>query len=164
MARIHLTVNGSSYSLPVEPGELLLDVLRDRLGLQGTKRGCGEGACGACTVLLDGQPILSCMTLAVRCEGREILTVEGLAPGSALHPLQVAALEHNAVQCGFCTPGWLLSAKALLDRNPAPAREEVRETLSGHLCRCTGYRRIEDAVLGAAAKLGGESSSGDGAG
>jgi aerobic carbon-monoxide dehydrogenase small subunit len=144
---ITLMVNGETCALSVAPNETLLDVLRDKLDLTGAKRGCDTGACGACTVITDGEPILSCMTLAVRCHMREITTIEGLAQKGELHPLQKAAIENNAVQCGFCTPGWLMSAKALLDSNPHPSREEVRTAISGNLCRCTGYKKIEIAIL-----------------
>jgi carbon-monoxide dehydrogenase small subunit len=150
-SEIRFTVNGVPYSLEVVASQTLLEVLRDRLGLTGTKKGCGEGVCGACTVLIQGEPALACTVLAVRCRDKEVTTVEGLARDGELHPLQSAAVEHNAVQCGFCTPGWLLSAKALLDAVPTPTRLEVRQAISGNLCRCTGYRRIEDAILGAAA-------------
>jgi carbon-monoxide dehydrogenase small subunit len=147
---IALKINGEICELSVEPNETLLDALRDRLDLTGAKKGCDTGACGACTVLVDGVPILSCLTLAIRCHGREITTIEGLAPKGGLHPLQQAAIEHNAVQCGFCTPGWLLSSKALLDENPHPTGEEVRTAIAGNLCRCTGYKKIEEAILAAA--------------
>ena len=149
---IALTVNEESYEVIVRPHWTLVDVLRDRFALTGTKKGCDSGACGCCTVLIDGEPAAGCMTLAIRCAGRRITTVEGLARDGHLHPLQEAAIEHGAVQCGFCTPGWLLSAKALLDHNPAPTRDDVRAAISGNLCRCTGYRKIEDAVLAAAAR------------
>lgn len=145
-----LFVNGRAYRVVVAPNETLLDALRDRLGLTGTKCGCDSGSCGACTVLVDNQPFLSCLTLAIRCEGRQITTVEGLAEGPVLHPLQQAAVEHGAVQCGYCTPGWLLTAKALLDRNPSPTRDEIRLAIAGHLCRCTGYQKIEDCVMAVA--------------
>ncbi|MBI4634528.1 MAG: (2Fe-2S)-binding protein [Deltaproteobacteria bacterium] len=147
-----LTVNGEAYELAVAPNDMLLDVIRDKLDLTGAKKGCDTGACGACTVIMDGEPILSCMTLAVRCHGREITTIEGLAPRGELHPLQQAAIDHNAVQCGFCTPGWLLSAKALLDGNPHPSQEEVRTAIAGNLCRCTGYKKIEDAISAVAGR------------
>lgn len=147
MKTILFKVNGEKCELAVEPQETLLEVLRDRLDLTGTKRGCDNGACGACTVIMDGEPILSCMTLAVKCHNREITTVEGLASNGKLHPLQKAAIEYNAVQCGFCTPGWLLSAKALLDASPDPSRDEVRTAIAGNLCRCTGYKKIEAAIL-----------------
>lgn len=147
---IVLSVNGRAYRVGVAPNETLLDALRDRLGLTGTKCGCDSGSCGACTVLVDNQPVLSCLTLAIRCEGRQITTVEGLADGPVLHPLQQAAVEHGAVQCGYCTPGWLLTAKALLDTNPAPTRDEIRLAIAGHLCRCTGYQKIEDCIMAVA--------------
>jgi aerobic carbon-monoxide dehydrogenase small subunit len=151
---ILLTINGEAYELAVKPHETLLEVLRDRLDLTGTKRGCDTGACGACTVIIDGEPMLSCMTLAVKCHKRDITTIEGLASKDGeLHPLQKAAIEHNAVQCGFCTPGWLLSAKVLLDVNPQPSREEVRTAIAGNLCRCTGYKKIETAIIAAAGKI-----------
>lgn len=145
-----LIVNGRTYRLATPANETLLDTLRDRLGLTGTKCGCESGTCGACTVLLDGEPALSCFLLTVRCDKRAITTIEGLAAGTALHPLQKAAVELGAVQCGYCAPGWLLSAKALLDRNPAPTREEIREAISGHLCRCTGYQKIENCIMAVA--------------
>ena len=145
-----LFVNGRAYRVAAAPNETLLNALRDRLGLTGTKCGCDSGSCGACTVLVDNQPFLSCLTLAIRCEGRQITTVEGLAEGPVLHPLQQAAVEHGAVQCGYCTPGWLLTAKALLDRNPSPTRDEIRLAIAGHLCRCTGYQKIEDCVMAVA--------------
>ena len=147
MAKIELTVNGEQRSLEVGPDVTLLDALRGKINLTGTKRGCDIGACGACTVIVDGEAILSCMTQAVRCNDKEITTVEGLAQGGQLHPLQASAIEHGAVQCGFCTPGWLMSAKALIDRNPHPTREEVIQALSGNFCRCTGYQKIIDSVV-----------------
>jgi aerobic-type carbon monoxide dehydrogenase small subunit (CoxS/CutS family) len=145
-----LSVNDRAYRVVVAPNETLLDALRDRLGLTGTKCGCDSGSCGACTVLVDNQPFLSCLTLAIRCEGRQITTVEGLADGPVLHPLQRAAVEHGAVQCGYCTPGWLLTAKALLDTNASPTRDEIRLAIAGHLCRCTGYQKIEDCIMAVA--------------
>ncbi len=147
---ILLTINGRAYRVSAPPNETLLDTLRDRLGLTGTKCGCDSGSCGACTVLLDDEPVLSCLALSVRCEGHAITTIEGLASGSMLHPLQQAAVDHGAVQCGYCTPGWLLTAKVLLDRHPAPTREDVRVAIAGHLCRCTGYQKIEEAILSVA--------------
>ena len=144
---VTLVVNGNEYALAVAPNQTLLDVLRDELALTGTKKGCDAGACGACTVIVEGKPVLSCLTLAIRCQGQTIQTVEGLAENGDLHPLQQMAIEHNAVQCGFCTPGWLLSAKVLLENNPEPTREDVRRAISGNLCRCTGYKKIEDAIL-----------------
>jgi aerobic carbon-monoxide dehydrogenase small subunit len=149
---IKLNVNHQVHDLVAAPCETLLDVLREQLGMVGTRNGCDAGTCGACTVIVDGKPTLACLTLAVRCQGNEITTIEGLAHDGRLHPLQKAAVEHDAVQCGFCTPGWILSAKVLLDGNPAPTRDEVRTAIAGNLCRCGGYQRIEDAVLSAAAK------------
>jgi carbon-monoxide dehydrogenase small subunit len=143
-------VNGRHYEVAIEPHMLLIEVLRDELVLTGTKQSCGIGNCGACTVLIDGKPVLSCLTLALTVEGKHITTIEGLAQGTALHPIQKAFIEHGAIQCGFCTPGMILSAKALLDGNPDPDEEEVRQALSGNLCRCTGYVKIIDAVLAAA--------------
>ena len=143
-------VNGKPYEAIIEPRMLLIDVLRDQLGLTGTKYACGTGDCGACTVLVDGKPVFSCLTLAVTAKGKNILTVEGLAEGTTLHPIQQAFIDHGAVQCGFCTPGMILSAKALLDENLNPARDEVKTALAGNLCRCTGYIKIVDAVLAAA--------------
>lgn len=146
-------VNGVAYEELIESNMTLLELLRDRLGLTGTKQGCAaSGNCGACTVLVDGKPILSCLTLAWIVRGQKILTVEGLAESITLHPLQKAFIDHGATQCGFCTPGMLLSAKALLDENPNPTREDVKEALAGNLCRCTGYIKIVDAVLAAAGK------------
>jgi aerobic-type carbon monoxide dehydrogenase small subunit (CoxS/CutS family) len=147
---ITLHINGETYELLVKTNETLLDVLREKLGLIGTKRGCDSGACGACTVIIDGEPVLSCMILAIRCQNRSIMTIEGLAQNGQLHPLQKSAIEHDAVQCGFCTPGWLLSAKILLDNNPFPTLDEVRTAIAGNLCRCTGYRKIEEAILAVA--------------
>ena len=147
---ITLNINGEIYELLVKTNQTLLDVLRDQLSLVGTKKGCDSGTCGACTVIIDGEPVLSCMTLAVRCQNRNIMTIEGLAQNGQLHPLQKSAIEHEAVQCGFCTPGWLLSAKVLLDNNPNPTREEVRIAIAGHLCRCTGYQKIEESILAVA--------------
>ncbi|HHY93544.1 MAG TPA: (2Fe-2S)-binding protein [Firmicutes bacterium] len=150
---ICLHVNGHQHELDVEPRETLLDVLRDRFGLLGVKVGCEAGECGACTVLLDGMPIVSCLFLAVWAHGKSVLTIEGLGgPDGRLHALQEAFLEAGAVQCGYCTPGMILSAKALLDKNPHPSRSEIRDALSGNLCRCTGYKKIVDAVELAAAK------------
>ena len=144
---ITLNVNGESYEIAVEPRITLLDALRDALGLIGVKRGCDLGNCGSCTVLVDKKPVLSCLTLAVEAQGKDILTIEGLAENGQLHPLQQAFIDYAALQCGFCTPGMLMSAKALLDSNPQPTEEEVKEAISGNLCRCTGYANIIEAVL-----------------
>ncbi|MGC9397590.1 MAG: (2Fe-2S)-binding protein [Anaerolineae bacterium] len=149
---ITLKVNGDEYVLGVKSHHTLLQVLRNQLGITGPKPGCENGECGACTVLLDGEPVNSCLVLAVEADGREVETVEGLSADGDLHPLQKAFIEHNAVQCGFCTPGMLMSAKGLLERNPHPTEEDVREALAGNLCRCTGYVRIIDAVLDVARK------------
>ena len=143
---INLKINGESYQLKVKPNLLLLDLLRDNLGLTGTKRGCDTGECGACTVLLEGKPINSCLMLAVEAEGKDILTIEGLAKNGQLHPLQEAFIKTGAFQCGFCTPGMLLSAKALLDANSNPQEEEIKKAMAGNICRCTGYVKIIDAV------------------
>ncbi|HDI52596.1 MAG TPA: (2Fe-2S)-binding protein [Candidatus Bathyarchaeota archaeon] len=153
--RIRFKLNGREIEVDVEPNTLLLNLLREHLHLTGAKYGCGIGECGACTVLLDGEPILSCLTLAVEVDGREITTIEGLAEDGELHPLQRAFLEEGAVQCGFCTPGMILTAKALLDENPNPSEEEIREYLKGNLCRCTGYVNIVKAVKRAAEEMAG---------
>lgn len=150
---LQLTINNESHEIVVQANTLLVDVLRDTIGLTGTKKGCGEGDCGACTVLLDGQPILSCLTLALSCQGRRIETIEGLAQNGVLHPLQQAFIEKGAVQCGYCTPGMILSAKALLDRNPQPTTDEIKQGLAGNLCRCTGYQKILEAVEEGAQKM-----------
>ena len=144
-----MTLNGEEVTVQVNPSTLLVEVLRDQLELTGTKVACGEGECGACTVLLDGQPVNSCLVPALKAQGREVMTVEGLAPLGELHPLQKAFVEHGAVQCGYCTPGMLMSAKALLDHNPSPTEDEVRLAISGNLCRCTGYAKIVEAILDA---------------
>jgi len=149
-----LKVNGKSYELIIESHMLLVDVLRDKLGLTGTKYACGTGDCGACLVLIDGKPALSCLTLAVNAKDRDILTIEGVSGGGNLHPIQQAFLDNGAIQCGYCTPGMVLSAKALLDDNPDPSKDEVKEALAGNLCRCTGYVKIVDAVLAAAKTMG----------
>ena len=143
---VKLTINHRDYDLAVEPNETLLEVLRDRLELTGTKTGCNTGDCGACTVLMDGKPVNSCLVLAVRADGCAISTVEGLAEGEDLHPLQAAFLDKGAVQCGFCTPGMLMTAKGLLSETPHPSKNEIKEALSGNLCRCTGYVKIIEAI------------------
>ena len=148
-----MKLNGESVEISVEPSAMLVDVLRDRLNLTGTKEACGKGECGACTVLLDGLAVSSCITPAMKAMNKEVITIEGLGKPGKLHPIQEAFIEHGAIQCGFCTPGMVLSAKALLDKNPNPTEEEVRVGLSGNLCRCTGYVKIVESVLAAAEKL-----------
>ncbi len=148
--RISLMVNGEYEQVDVPSYMTLLQMLREKLGKTGTKNGCMAGECGACTVLMDGEPVNSCMVLAVECEGKSIVTVEGLAKDGVLDPVQEAIIDHGGVQCGFCTPGMLISARALLDRNPRPTEEDIREALVGNLCRCTGYNRIVEAVKDAA--------------
>jgi carbon-monoxide dehydrogenase small subunit len=147
---ITLTVNGATHEVAVEPRQSLLQVLREVLHLTGTKEGCSEGECGACTVFLDGQTVDSCLVFGVEANGREIMTIEGLARGEQLHPVQKAFAEYGAVQCGFCTPGMILAAKALLDSNPHPTEAEIRRGISGNLCRCTGYVKIVEAIKAAA--------------
>jgi carbon-monoxide dehydrogenase small subunit len=148
--RIVLNVNGEALEAFVEPGWNLLRVLREELELTGAKLGCGDGECGACTVIMDGKAVPSCLVLAVSAEGSDIETIEGLRKGGELHPLQRAFIEHGAVQCGFCTPGMIMSAKALLDENPRPTEDEVREALQANLCRCTGYKKVVEAVMSVA--------------
>ena len=150
---ITLKINGEIYKLHVKPNALLLDVIRDEIGLTGTKRGCDTGECGACTILIEGKPVNSCLLLAVEADGKDVLTVEGLARNGQLHPLQEAFVEEGAVQCGFCTPGILLSVKALLDTNPNPTGEEIKMAIAGNLCRCTGYTKIIKAISAAAKKI-----------
>ncbi len=147
---ITFTLNGVPRTLTAEPDDRVVDVLRDSLGLMGTKEACGTGECGACTILVDGVPRLACLMLAAQLEGRAVTTIEGLSGGEALHPVQAAFVEVGAVQCGFCTPGMVLTATHLLKNNPHPTREEIREALSGNICRCTGYQKIIDAVERAA--------------
>jgi carbon-monoxide dehydrogenase small subunit len=152
---IQVMINGQDRRIEVRPNELLADVLRERLGLTGTKIGCEAGDCGACTVLINGKPTLSCLTLAIECEDKEILTIEGLGDAATgeLHPLQRAFVEHYGVQCGFCTPAMILTAKALLDRNPNPNENEIREAINGVICRCTGYVQIVESILAAAEEM-----------
>ena len=150
---VQLKVNQMSYQVAVEAHHTLVQVLREELGLTGTKIGCAEGDCGACTVLLDGQAVNSCLVLALQAEGHEITTIEGLAEGNQLHPLQQAFVEQGAIQCGFCSPGMILTAKQLLDKNPSPSAAEVRAGIAGNLCRCTGYQKIAEAIEIAAVKL-----------
>jgi carbon-monoxide dehydrogenase small subunit len=156
---ISTTVNGDPAEFLCDPGETLLDALRGRLGLTGAKEGCGSGDCGACTVMLDGQMVCSCLVLAPEAEGRTIQTIEGVAEGSVLHPVQDKFLELGALQCGFCTPGFIVAAKALLDHNPDPDESEIRYWLAGNLCRCTGYDKIVRAVQAAAAQMRQEGAS-----
>ena len=150
---VSTTINGDGVEFLCQPQETLLDVLRDRLGLTGTKEGCGTGDCGACSVILDDRLVCSCLVLGAEAEGRRVETIEGMAQGGDLHPLQRKFLEHAALQCGICTPGFLIAAKALLERNPDPTETEVRFWLAGNLCRCTGYDKIVRAVMDAAAEL-----------
>jgi carbon-monoxide dehydrogenase small subunit len=150
---IQLKINGETFHVEVEPHETLVDVIRGKVGLTGTKKGCETGQCGACTVIIEGKAVTSCLILAVEAHGREIVTVEGLAKGGQLHPLQQAFVEEGAVQCGYCTPGMLLSAKALLDENPRPTQRQVKEAIAGNLCRCTGYVKIVKAIMAAAEKI-----------
>jgi carbon-monoxide dehydrogenase small subunit len=147
---VRLRVNGEQHDLVVSPNETLVEVLRGKLELTGTKMGCGEGACGTCTVLVDGKPVRSCLTLAVEVQDKEIVTIEGLAEGGELHPVQKAFIEHGAIQCGFCSPAMILTSKAFLEENPHPSEEEVRRAISGLVCRCTGYAKIVEAILAAA--------------
>jgi aerobic carbon-monoxide dehydrogenase small subunit len=144
---ITLTVNGDTHELSIEPNRLLLQVLREEIGLTGTKEGCSIGVCGACSVIVDGRLVSSCLTLAVACNGKSVTTIEGLARDGVLHPLQQAFIEYGGFQCGACTPGQIMAAKALLDRNPKPTEEEVKEWMSGNLCRCTGYYKIFESVM-----------------
>ena len=152
-ARVELIVNGEKVETLFAPYKTLLEVLREDLGLTGTKHGCELGECGACAVILDGEPRLSCLTLALECEGRSVETIEGLARGPQLHPLQAAFSDFGGSQCGYCTPGVIMTAKALLDRNPSPTRDEIKAATAGNLCRCTGYQQIADAIEDAAAQL-----------
>jgi len=148
---INLEVNGIPYEVAAEPRRTLLELIRNDLGLTGTKKGCDGGECGACTVILDGKAVNSCLVLAVEADGKDVLTIEGVAltneEGTKLHPIQEAFIKHGATQCGFCTPGMILSAKALLDKNPHPSHQEIKMAIAGNLCRCTGYKKIEEAIL-----------------
>ena len=147
MTIVEMTVNGERRTFDSAPNQTLLEALRDGLQLTGTKRGCDIGACGSCTVIVDGEAMLSCLTQTARCGGKEITTVEGVAAKGELHPLQASAIQHGAVQCGYCTPGWLLSAKVLIDNNPRPTRDEVTNAIAGNFCRCTGYQKIVQSIL-----------------
>ena len=155
MTKLHIetTINNESSEFLCDPAESLLDALRDRLGLTGTKEGCATGDCGACSVLLDGRLVASCLVLAAEAQGRSVTTIEGIAASDALHPVQQKFLEHAALQCGICTPGFIVAATALLDRNPTPSEQQVRYWLAGNLCRCTGYDKIVRAVLDAAQEM-----------
>ena len=157
MKKIHLSfqLNGQPAEVLVNPNQTLLQMLREELGLTGAKHGCGVGDCGSCTVLLDGRPVNSCLVLAAQVEGREVSTIEGLADGDQLHPLQQSFVDHGAIQCGFCTPGMIMSSKALLDKKKRPSEADIREAISGNLCRCTGYQKIVEAVQDAARKMKG---------
>lgn len=150
---ISLKVNGKLYEVAVSPNQTLVDFLRNELDLIGTKKGCEVGDCGTCTVLMDGRPVNSCLVLAVQANGREIQTIEGLESPEGLHPIQKAFVDKGAIQCGFCTPGMILTAKSLLEKNPTPDRDEVRKAISGNLCRCTGYQKIVDAIEAASAEM-----------
>lgn len=152
---ISLTVNNRVYDITVESDEMLIDVLREKLGLTGTKKGCGTGDCGACTIIMDGRAVTSCIILAVASNGKEIITIEGLEDTGERHPIQDAFIKHGAIQCGFCTPGMVLSAKVLLDANPNPTEEDVRIGIAGNLCRCTGYTKIVQAILAVASEYQG---------
>jgi carbon-monoxide dehydrogenase small subunit len=153
---IELKVNGDTYEVLASPNNTLLEVLRENLGLMGTKRGCDLGACGACTVLVDGEAYLSCLMLAADAVGKELLTIEGLDEGGGLHPLQKSFVERGALQCGFCTPGMVLTAKAVLDEEESPTEETIKKKMAGNLCRCTGYKKIVEAVLGVQEQTGKE--------
>jgi carbon-monoxide dehydrogenase small subunit len=153
MLSIRLTVNGRAHALQVEPHETLIEVIRDRLGLIGTKKSCDMQVCGACTVLLDGRPVSACTMLAFEARDSSLLTIEGMAQGDRLHPIQAAFIECNGFQCGFCTPGMILTAKALLDENPHPSEDDIKHYMRGNICRCTGYKRILESVMTAAQLL-----------
>jgi carbon-monoxide dehydrogenase small subunit len=152
--QIKLTVNGRSYELSVPPWETLLKVIREDLGLTGTKEGCGLGECGACTVIMDGKVVNSCLVLAVEADGKKLTTIEGLADRDKLHPVQQAFVDQGGLQCGFCTPGMIMSAKALLDEKSAPTEEEIRRGIAGNMCRCTGYTKIIESITAAAKNMG----------
>jgi carbon-monoxide dehydrogenase small subunit len=147
---IQLTVNGEEHDVVIRPTQTLVEVLRENLELTGTKEGCSEGACGTCTVLLNGKPVRACLTLAIEAQGKEIVTIEGLVWDGELHPVQKAFIEHGAIQCGFCTPAMILTTKAFLDENPRPTEEEARRAISGVVCRCTGYAKIVEAIMAVA--------------
>ena len=152
---VELSVNQETYEVAVEPQQTLIEVLRGSLGFTGTKEGCGTGECGSCTVLMDGEPVLACLMLAINCQNKNITTIEGLADGRGITPVQAAYLEKGGVQCGFCTPGMVLATTALLKRKPKPSETDIKKALEGHLCRCTGYNKIHEAVHAAAKKIAG---------
>jgi aerobic carbon-monoxide dehydrogenase small subunit len=156
MKEINLTVNNKPYQVTVTPSQTLLEVIREDLGLTGTKEGCGAGECGACTVIMDGKTVNSCLVLAVEAAGKTITTIEGLAEGDKLHPIQQAFMDNGGLQCGFCTPGMILSAKVLLEENPHPTDEDIRRGIAGNFCRCTGYAKIFASIKSAAQMLGGK--------
>ncbi len=156
---IHLNINDEEYQVIVRPRESLLDVLRNKLSLTGTKKGCNEGDCGACTILMGGRAVNACLVLAVEAEGQKIITIEGLANGSQLHPLQEAFVQYGGFQCGYCTPGMILAAKALLDENPDPTEDEIRKGISGNVCRCTGYTKIIQSIQEAVRSMKGARKS-----
>lgn len=149
---IHIKINDTDIETVADTGQRLIDLLRDTLGLTGTKEGCGIGACGACTVIMDKRAVNSCLVPAMAADGHEILTIEGMMQDGKLHPIQEAFVKHHAIQCGFCTPGLVMSARALLDRNPSPDREEIRRAIEGNLCRCTGYEQVIEAILDVASE------------
>ena len=155
MKQIKLTVNGTLYELRVQPWDALVEVIRDKLGLTGTKEGCGLGECGACTVIMNGKTVNSCLVLAAEADGKQVTTIEGLANDDKLHPIQEAFVEHGGLQCGFCTPGMIMSAKALLDGTPNPSEEEIRRGIAGNFCRCTGYTKIIESIKAAAKNMQG---------
>ena len=156
MRQIRLIVNGKSYEISIPPWRTLLEVIREDLKLTGTKEGCGLGECGACTVIMDGRTVNSCLVLAAEADGEQITTIEGLTDGDKLHPIQQAFVDHGGLQCGFCTPGMIMSAKALLDENPTPTEDEIKRGITGNLCRCTGYTKIIESVKAAAEDMGGK--------
>lgn len=158
MKQIKFTVNGKDYEVSVPPWRTLLEVIREELRLTGTKEGCGLGECGACTVIMNGKTVNSCLVLAAEADGKQITTIEGLANGDKLHPLQQAFIDHGGFQCGFCTPGMIMSAKALLDANPKPTEDEIRQGISGNFCRCTGYTKIIESIKAAAEDMEGRQS------
>jgi len=156
MRKIEITVNDVMHEVGVQPWDTLLDVIRDKLGLMGTKEGCGLGECGACTVIMNGKTVNSCLVLAVEADGKQVTTIEGLARGEKLHPIQQAFVDEGGLQCGFCTPGMIMSAKAMLDENPNPTEDEIKRGISGNFCRCTGYTKIIKSIQTAASKKEGK--------